>query len=294
MNESTWRISRLPLSGPSSALLNNAVAKLNANTFGGGAIVATNQPDVVLEDSDKLDELDKLLDQQIGLPPALRATILEEGVPEPSSALGATVAWLSTRTEEDVKRRLSNAIEKKANMVVEHRTAQRQSDVFRALPKEQRKAKARNARRTWHCLVAKQRGADDVAGAVLVFTTFPTAPLPPPLPLVGEAKRSAYIANLAVHASARRTGCASALMEKAEQVARRWKYPGIFLHVHKNNKQALALYRSRGYSIVEPPTIDVGDDDDDATPGEIILRRIRKWSATPYERQGEWLMFKSL
>jgi ribosomal protein S18 acetylase RimI-like enzyme len=72
---------------------------------------------------------------------------------------------------------------------------------------------------------------------------------------LGEPGVSAvpYIASMAVDASQRRQGAATALLEAAEVVASSsqwWGEPRAVLHVFQDNSGAVELYKSRGYEVV--------------------------------------------
>ena len=283
-----WRVLRLkpPPAGQETSEASRSIAALNAMTFGGRSVVADPHADAAEED------LARVLEQQIGLPDTLARVIVEDGVHAASTgALGAALTWMSDRVEEDMVKKLASAIARKAEGELEQRLARRQGEAFLALPRERRKARARRARRAWQCLYAvKGDDSTSVAGAVLVYTAFPTAPLPPPLPVFSSRHvRSAYIANLCVRADVRRTGVATALMDKAEQTARRWGYSCVYLHVHKRNAPAIMAYERRGYSVVERLLEKEALEDEGG-----LMSRIKRWSATPYERTGESLMRKVL
>lgn len=63
--------------------------------------------------------------------------------------------------------------------------------------------------------------------------------------IVGEA----YIANVAVSNSYRRSGVASALLSRAENGARERGCEFISLEVRKSNTPAISLYKKRGYTV---------------------------------------------
>lgn len=58
-----------------------------------------------------------------------------------------------------------------------------------------------------------------------------------------------YLSNLAVHPQSRRQGAAAQLMKSAEQMALRWGFEHIYLHVMENNQPARQLYQSLGYQL---------------------------------------------
>lgn len=75
---------------------------------------------------------------------------------------------------------------------------------------------------------------------------------------VGWLRRAgvfAYVGNVCVAASERRSGVALALMSEVERRARRWGCRAICLHCNPTNGPAWALYRRLGYRRValEPP-----------------------------------------
>ncbi len=58
-----------------------------------------------------------------------------------------------------------------------------------------------------------------------------------------------YLSNLAVDPPYRRQGAAQQLILAAEQMAGRWGFEQIYLHVLENNYPALQLYYSLGYQL---------------------------------------------
>lgn len=58
-----------------------------------------------------------------------------------------------------------------------------------------------------------------------------------------------YLSNLAVDASYRRMGVARQLLIAAEQVATRWRFQELYLHVMEDNNAARQLYLNAGYRI---------------------------------------------
>ncbi|MGK7962804.1 N-acetyltransferase family protein [Crocosphaera sp.] len=60
-----------------------------------------------------------------------------------------------------------------------------------------------------------------------------------------------YISNLAVTESHRRKGIAKQLLQKCEEIAVKWGYHTLNLHVLDNNYPAKKLYLSNGYQISE-------------------------------------------
>lgn len=63
--------------------------------------------------------------------------------------------------------------------------------------------------------------------------------------------RYPYISNLAVHPTARRQGVARKLLISCEQVAMKWGFSDLYLHVLENNSQARQLYHQVGYRIAQ-------------------------------------------
>lgn len=207
-----WRVLRL-CDGKNQRRIVERVADVNAEAFGGGYLARR-------EGEDAMEELERVLDQQIGVPESVRRLIMEEGIPKEDSALGMALQWYTQRVKEYITKRLERSLERKLESSIEHRVASERGGLVATLPREKRRANMRRVRRQWHCLYAVDTdldGYDGVAGTVQVYTSYPTAPLPPPLPLIREDihTRQAYIANLCVHADYRRSGCATALMSKA-------------------------------------------------------------------------------
>jgi ribosomal protein S18 acetylase RimI-like enzyme len=56
-----------------------------------------------------------------------------------------------------------------------------------------------------------------------------------------------YLSNLAVNASYRRMGVAHQLLIASEQVASRWRFRELYLHVMEDNHAARRLYQNAGY-----------------------------------------------
>ena len=60
-----------------------------------------------------------------------------------------------------------------------------------------------------------------------------------------------YIANLAVDCAYRRQGVARKLLVKCEEIARKWGFKELSLHVLDNNERAKKLYLSIGYELIK-------------------------------------------
>ena len=60
-----------------------------------------------------------------------------------------------------------------------------------------------------------------------------------------------YISNLAVLEGHRRKGIAKQLLKQCEQIASKWEYDTLNLHVLDNNDAAKKLYLNNGYQIAE-------------------------------------------
>ncbi|WP_243397347.1 GNAT family N-acetyltransferase [Crocosphaera subtropica] len=60
-----------------------------------------------------------------------------------------------------------------------------------------------------------------------------------------------YISNLAVIQSHRRQGIAKQLLQQCEEIASKWGYDTLNLHVLDNNYPAKKLYLSNGYQVSE-------------------------------------------
>ena len=60
-----------------------------------------------------------------------------------------------------------------------------------------------------------------------------------------------YISNLAVLETYRRKGIAKQLLNECEQIASKWGYDSLNLHVLDNNDAAKKLYLNNGYQIAE-------------------------------------------
>jgi ribosomal protein S18 acetylase RimI-like enzyme len=69
-----------------------------------------------------------------------------------------------------------------------------------------------------------------------------------------QASQFPYLFNLAVHPQWRRQGAAIQLLSSAEQMAARWGFQQLYLHVLENNLPARQLYQEFGYQFykVEP------------------------------------------
>ena len=79
------------------------------------------------------------------------------------------------------------------------------------------------------------------------------------------ADEYAYVSCMCVKDEFRRRGVADALLRAAEKVALEWGYDCAALHVFRRNEAAIALYRGRGYEIV----------DDSCSPVDAILGKQR-------------------
>ncbi len=79
------------------------------------------------------------------------------------------------------------------------------------------------------------------------------------------ADEYAYVSCMCVKDEFRRRGVADALLRAAEKVALEWGYDCAALHVFKRNQAAIALYRGRGYEVV----------DDSCSPVDAILGKQR-------------------
>lgn len=64
-----------------------------------------------------------------------------------------------------------------------------------------------------------------------------------------HAQRHLYISNLAVRASERRQGVATALLKACEDLALEWGFQDLYLHVLENNHRARRLYFKAGYRL---------------------------------------------
>lgn len=62
-----------------------------------------------------------------------------------------------------------------------------------------------------------------------------------------QASQFPYLFNLAVHPQWRRQGAAVQLLSSAEQMAARWGFKQVYLHVLENNLPARQLYQESGY-----------------------------------------------
>ena len=60
-----------------------------------------------------------------------------------------------------------------------------------------------------------------------------------------------YISNLAVKNTHRRKGVANKLLNQCEQIALKWGYDAIQLHVLEHNASAKRLYLNKGYQIIK-------------------------------------------
>lgn len=59
--------------------------------------------------------------------------------------------------------------------------------------------------------------------------------------------QKAYISNLAVKQDYRQRGIALMLLQRCEDIAKRWDHHTLFLHVRSENTVALSLYEKLGY-----------------------------------------------
>lgn len=90
------------------------------------------------------------------------------------------------------------------------------------------------------CLVAIH-GLDDVSGTVEMSLRSCSWTI--------QNTHYPYISNLAVGENYRRQGIASKLLVSCEQVALRWGFRDLYLHVLENNQQARRLYFECGYRL---------------------------------------------
>ncbi|KXZ53962.1 hypothetical protein GPECTOR_6g881 [Gonium pectorale] len=95
-----------------------------------------------------------------------------------------------------------------------------------------------------------------VAGYVLLSLSQPLAVLPPPLP--SRAPQQVHVDALAVAPAWRGRGVATALLDAAERLARRWGRASLWLHVDAANEPAVRLYTDRGYSVARVQHSGVG------------------------------------
>lgn len=79
------------------------------------------------------------------------------------------------------------------------------------------------------------------------------------------ADEYAYVSCMCVKDEFRRRGVADALLRAAEKVALDWGYDCAALHVFRRNEPAIALYRGRGYEVV----------DDSCSPVDAMLGKQR-------------------
>ena len=79
------------------------------------------------------------------------------------------------------------------------------------------------------------------------------------------ADEYAYVSCMCVKNEFRRRGVADALLRAAEKVALEWGYDCAALHVFRRNEAAIALYRSRGYEVL----------DDSCSPFDAMLGKQR-------------------
>lgn len=63
-----------------------------------------------------------------------------------------------------------------------------------------------------------------------------------------------YLANLAVNVDYRHQGIATRLLKHCEQIAHKWGFKEIYLHVLANNLQGQQLYLRNGYTIQQVET----------------------------------------
>lgn len=78
-----------------------------------------------------------------------------------------------------------------------------------------------------------------------------------------------WVESLFVDRRFRRLGVASALFERAEQIAERYGESTVFEYVHPNNDKMIAFARKHGYTVLN--LIEIRK----AYPGERTARRIR-------------------
>jgi GNAT superfamily N-acetyltransferase len=101
---------------------------------------------------------------------------------------------------------------------------------------------------------ARMNAEEDAAAAATTATTT-RAPTRSPRPGRwrggAPADEYAYVSCMCVADAYRRRGIADALMNAAEEITLRWGYDVACLHVYQRNAGAIALYRRRGYEIVD-------------------------------------------
>lgn len=90
-------------------------------------------------------------------------------------------------------------------------------------------------------LLRQDRLAGDLVGTVEISERV--------CPLWYSRRQYLYLSNLAVDASYRRMGVASQLLLASEQVAARWRFRDLYLHVMEDNHAARKLYLNAGYRI---------------------------------------------
>lgn len=67
---------------------------------------------------------------------------------------------------------------------------------------------------------------------------------------VDKTTPNPYLSDLIVDASRRGQGLGRALMLEAEEEARRWGFPAVYLKVRKSNARGFGLYASLGYQVL--------------------------------------------
>ena len=113
---------------------------------------------------------------------------------------------------------------------------------------EVREREKRRRDRAFAALLATTVGEEEPAAVVGIATLSmrrPEAALPPPFP--SSAPLRAYLSDMAVLPSARRSGCARLLLERACLMAKRWGEDSVWLHVAEGNSAAVALYQRAGF-----------------------------------------------
>lgn len=114
----------------------------------------------------------------------------------------------------------------------------------------------RSATPHYTCLVAVESDrsgsmelSKGVAGTVEMGLRSPSLWQDTPSSSTSRHHRELYISNLAVKATSRRRGVATALLHACEQMALSWGFQHLYLHVLENNHQARRLYYRVGYRL---------------------------------------------
>ena len=164
-------------------------------------------------------------------------------------------------SHEELTRRLREAIRRKADASRETKVFHRDREAYyrtklsgrgtayAVLPplqaRDLRNLNRLRNRRIFTCLVAETREGEEILGCLTLTLAAAEAMFPPPFPTRKPLRL--YVSNIAVRGEHRRQGAAKALLLRAEDLAARWGYRSLWLHVDEGNVPAEELYRTLAY-----------------------------------------------